>query len=280
MFFPVLALTSSISILVLFRFFEKYQVSRLPAIIISYIISVILSFGFSINSLRIEQFLNYNSLLAIILGLSFFIGFISLSISTRQAGISITSIASNTSVLIPVIVAAIAYKEEIQLLQWIGLLLVIPAVYLFFKPKTGSLFNQSYLIFPLIIFIISGFNNSLLRQAENTGAQSTPLLFVGIIFFFALISSLVFTTVKKQSGKFDKTSIFFGILLGIFNFSSTFFFLKSLGVYHSALFFPIYNLSYIGIAALVGIVIFKEKFSGINLLGLVMAALAIGLMNW
>lgn len=280
MLYFFLALFFSVGILVIFRFFKTYNVSNLEAIIVSYFVSAALAIGFSLDNIEISQIIVNQNILAIILGISFFIGFVFLSLSTQKSGISITSVASNISVIIPVLVAAILYHEKIESYRLAGLILSIPAFYFFFKPNKNSSFKWSLLLFPLIIFIISGLNNSLLRHAENLGAMDSPMVFLGLIFLIAFIISLIYSGLSKKIKTINTKVILFGIVLGIANFSSTFFFLKSLSIFSSALFFPIYNLSFIAFSALIGILFFKEKFSKANYFGLVLAGLAILLMNY
>jgi drug/metabolite transporter (DMT)-like permease len=273
-----LALFFSIGILLLFKVFKTLKINTPIAIVVSYIVSTIMCFVFSGDK---EEFvLNQNSVFALILGISFFVGFIFLSLSTQKSGISITSVASNISVIIPVVVAAIFYHEKIIGLHLAGVILAIPAIFLIFKPKTKQKFSVALIIYPLAIFIISGFNNSILREAQRNGAVANSMFFLGIIFAIAFISSVVYTFIYKHE-KANKTKDWiFGGLLGIANFASTYYFIKSLETFSSALFFPIYNISFIAISAFIGILFFKESYSKIQLVGLILAGTAVMLMNW
>lgn len=278
MLYFALALIFSIGILLLFRLFKVYNVNTVSAIVVSYFISTVLSFSFSGGDKELN--LGQSSILAIILGISFFIGFVFMSLSTQKSGISITSVASNLSVIIPVIVAAIFYREKIIGLHLAGVITAIPAIILIFTPRTKQKFNLSLIIYPLAIFITSGFNNSLLRQAQRQGAMSNPMFFLGIIFGIAMFIAIFYAIVYKKE-KLNKTKDWiFGSLLGVANFASTFFFLRCLDVFSSALFFPIYNISFIAISSFVGIIFFKEKLSRINIIGLFVAGIAVMLMNW
>jgi len=276
----ILALFFSIGILIIFKAFEKYKVRNLQVIVISYGVSGALAVSNSYsNNNNISQILGNNYIIAIILGISFFIGFIFLSLSTQKLGLSITSIAVNISVIIPVIVAAIIYNEKIYGYHLIGLLLAFPGFYLILKPSKQKPFQWKSIIFPLVLFFIGGLNNSLLRQAEVIGAMDFPMAFLGILFSIAFAVSIIYTIVTKQEISLKVKEMGFGVLLGSFNFASTYFFLKSLNHFPSSLYFSIYNLSFIAISAIVGLVIYKEKLSKTNLLGLIIAAIAVMMMN-
>lgn len=277
MLYFALALFFSIGILLLFRLFKSFKVTTITAIAASYLVSTILSLSFSGGDKHFE--LGQNLFFPIILGISFFAGFVFLSLSTQKSGISITSVASNLSVIIPVVAAAIFYHEKIIGLHLAGLLTAIPAIFLIFTPKTKQKFSLSLIIYPISIFIISGFNNSLMRQAQRQGAIANPMFFLGIVFSIAFLISIFYAIhYKKQKLKNTKDWLF-GTMLGIANFASTYFFLKCLDVFSSALFFPIYNISFIIISSMIGIIFFKEKLSRLNIIGLVIAIIAVGLMN-
>ncbi len=275
----LLALFFSIGILVIFKAFAKYNINNIQAIVISYLISSILAIGLSYKSANISQIISNNTIIAIILGISFFVGFIFLSLSTQKLGISITSIAANISVIIPVLVAAIFYNEKIIGFHLFGLILAFPGFYLILRPNNNKKFEWKSIAFPIILFVISGLNNSLLRQAETIGAMKSPMAFLGILFIIAFITSLIYIVLIKRSLRISKKEFLFGFSLGIFNFLSTYFFLKSLELFPSSLYFSIYNLSFIATAALVGLIFYKERLSKINIWGLLIAAIAIMLMN-
>ncbi|MBK7668019.1 MAG: hypothetical protein IPJ32_12200 [Sphingobacteriaceae bacterium] len=72
-----------------------------------------------------------------------------------------------------------------------------------------------------------------------------------------------------------------GIILGIPNYFSIFFILKSLeaNIFTSAQLFPVLNISNVVLTALVGFLVFKEKLSAQNLLGVLLAVISILLIT-
>jgi multidrug transporter EmrE-like cation transporter len=62
-----------------------------------------------------------------------------------------------------------------------------------------------------------------------------------------------------------------GILLGIPNYFSIFFVLRSLDIMESSLVFPILNIGVVILSALIGWGYYKEHLSKLNLLGVVLA---------
>jgi len=66
-----------------------------------------------------------------------------------------------------------------------------------------------------------------------------------------------------------------GVLMGLLNWWSTVFLMKALSQYDSLVFFPIFNASIVTIAALNGVLFFKERLRWINWLGIGLAVIAI-----
>lgn len=277
----LLCLLFSVSILVVFRLLEKLKIDNLQAILISYFVSALAAFLVSDKDISIVEIPNQDWFYyTFIIGASFFIGFNMFALSTQKAGLALTSVASNISVIIPVSFALLLYGEQLNWGQIIGLIVALIAIVLVFKPANKGKFSLAVMLFPLGLFIISGTNNSLMKHVEYLGAMQKPMLFLGLIFAVAFIISLVFYIFQKNKKPIKLKGVLGAITLGIFNFSSTYFFLSSLNQFESSVFFPIYNLAFIGTAALVGVFVFKEKLKLINWLGLILAIFAIILITY
>ena len=102
----ILCLIVAVFILVVFRLFEKFGIDNLQAILFSYLVSAIAAFSmsnFELSALEITQ--QDWFIFTFIIGASFFIGFNIFALSTQKAGLALTSVAANISVVIPVSVA-------------------------------------------------------------------------------------------------------------------------------------------------------------------------------
>ena len=108
------------------------------------------------------------------------------------------------------------------------------------------------------------------------------ILFTGLGFFIAGtfgLSALTYQiTVKKE--KFVLKSIWGGILLGLLNFFLIYFLLKALssGILESSQVFLTANVFIVVFSSISGVLIFKEKLSHINVIGILLSVLAIGLI--
>jgi drug/metabolite transporter (DMT)-like permease len=276
-----LCLILALAILVLFRLFERFGINNLQAIIISYAVSALAAFlssrgGSQFSSIMSQPWFYYS----FIIGTSFFIGFNLFALSSQKAGLALTSVAANISVVIPVSLAFLLYGDQLNGWQIAGLILAFVAILLVFKPKDNSRFRMSIMMFPLALFIINGINNSLMKQAEFLGAMFHPMLFLGMIFSTAFAVGLLFLLFIRNKNSIQIKNLLAGILLGLLNFGSTYYFLNSLNLFQSSIFFPLFNLSFISLAAIIGVFVFKEKLRPVNWAGIIIAIFAIAFITY
>jgi uncharacterized membrane protein len=102
-----------------------------------------------------------------------------------------------------------------------------------------------------------------------TVAFSVSLL-VGII---VMIPRMIIT-----KSKILPRSLLAGIILGLFNWYSTYFFLVGLSRFDVSVFIPVFNVSIVAIAAVIGYLFYKEKLSTINIVGIALAIISIVLI--
>jgi drug/metabolite transporter (DMT)-like permease len=189
----ILCLIVAVTILVVFRLFEKFGIDNLQAILFSYLISALaafLVFDWKISLAEIPQ--QDWFIYTFIIGTSFFIGFNIFALSTQKAGLALTSVAANISVIIPVSIALLLYGEEVNSWQIGGLILALASIFLVFKPKDKAKFSIAALLFPMALFFINGINNSLMKHVEHLNAMNQPMLFLGLVFVSAFLGGLFF----------------------------------------------------------------------------------------
>ncbi|MEA3476964.1 MAG: EamA/RhaT family transporter, partial [Bacteroidota bacterium] len=71
-----------------------------------------------------------------------------------------------------------------------------------------------------------------------------------------------------------------GIILGLINFGSTYYIIKSMASFESSVVFPIVNVGIVSLSTLTGFFIFREKLSWINWLGIFLSLTAIMLIAY
>lgn len=288
MFVLLFAILAFVSIFILFRYFEKWEVDNLQAIVVNYFVAASLSFLIYDGNESLTESLSQNWFpSAIVLGVMFMVSFYLYALSTQKAGVAITAVASKMSVVIPVILGSFLYvNESLNTVKYIGLALALISFYLIFKSKEGNQINIKLLILPAIIFLISGANDTLMKWIKDTFVESSgtdlnnEIHFIGVLFTISLITSIIFMIVHqiRKPTPLHWKSIGAGALLGIMNVLSATSMFLAMGQFESGFFFPIFNVSIVSLSALSGIVLFREKLSTINLIGILLATITIGII--
>ncbi len=275
MLFLILTILTSAGILMLFRVFVKYDIHILQAIVVNYITASLLGFAIQWNSFTVTEVVNQNWLpYAMLIGCIFIMTFQIFAYSSQTAGVAITAISSKISVVIPVFIGAFLYaNESLSLMKVLGLVFAIISFLLVFSNNANMKINPRFIFLPIILFLANGLNDSMMTFAQRKFAGFNTMLFVSCIFFFSLVIGVIWLVVNylvlKQ--KLHYKNIIAGILLGILNFLSTYYFFKGVETVESGVFFPVMNTGVVSLSALTGYFVFKEKLNRINWFGIVIA---------
>ena len=275
----LLAIFFSSCIIVTFRLFSILRIDNLQAITANYLIAAILSFLTWQGDLSFTELPCRNWFpLSMVNGVFFILVFFVFARSAQKAGVAITAVASKMSVIIPVGIGFLIYGDHLSILKIAGILTAFPAFYLIFKKKDKTLeTNKKYILLPLVLFLGTGTNDSVMKHAQKFYVGDEYLLFLGVVFTFSLLIGMGFLIQKliKTRQTISLRNIIAGFLLGFFNFASTYFFLRGLSIFESSVFFPIFNVSIVSMGALIGLIIFKEKLWWKNWLGIILAIITI-----
>jgi len=264
--------------------FNKYNVNTFQAIVVNYFVAFICGFFFYGNGVTLVEVSQKPWMIgAVILGVLFISIFIIMALTAQQNGLSVASVASKMSVVIPVIFAVIVYHEKLSFLKIVGIILALFAVYLTTVKKDISEFDKSKLLFPILLFFGSGVIDTAIKYIETTYvADGETPIFSAAIFACAAILG-VFIIMIRRDFKITWKTILGGIALGIPNFYSIVFLLKALRpdqLGDSSTVFPINNVAIVMLSTIFGIIIFKEKLILKNWIGIGIALVSIALISF
>jgi drug/metabolite transporter (DMT)-like permease len=278
MIFLLLSLFFSTCIFFTFKYFNKFGISILPAITVNYLMAS--AFGyFSIAETTTVNSMAHQSwfLMAAITGVAFILTFFVFAVSTQKVGVAMTVVSGKMSIVLSVAVGIFMIAEPFSFLQFLGIIAALVAFYLTNKGRSEEHVDKKYLYLPVLIFLGTGANDSLMKLSGVYYADRNEIEFLTVTFFTAFTIGLGFLLYQifRNSLKITWKDILAGILLSIFNWYSTYFFIKGLYVLPISFFVPVFNAALVFIAAVSGYFFFGEKLSVLNRIGIVLAMLAI-----
>jgi drug/metabolite transporter (DMT)-like permease len=279
MIYILLSIICSVTVGVLFKLARRYQINIPKAIAWNYLFAVVLCFFFF--HIKLTEVKIPNSPLYIYLGILLPAIFVILSRSIKDIGIARTDIAQRLSLFIPILASYYLFAEKFTMMKVLALVFGFAAIILIlFKPAKIS--KKGSIIFPILVFIGYGIVDVLFKQVAVLPAMSYPtsLLIVFVLAFsLSLITILYLAIVKKQ--KLQMINFVCGAVLGVFNFSNIYFYLKA----HKALsktpsiVFGSMNLGVIVLGTIIGVYLFREKLSRLNILGIILALVSIVILT-
>ncbi|WP_179345309.1 DMT family transporter [Winogradskyella ursingii] len=281
MIYLLLSVLSSTAIFVLFKLFTKYNVNTLQAIVVNYFVAFGCGIFFTKNSLTVSEIVASNWFFgALFLGFMFIAIFNVMALTAQKNGLSVASVASKMSVVIPVIFGIYVFKESAGAQKITGIILALFAVYLtsIKKKENADLSKAIYL--PILLFLGSG----IIDTSINYFAPDDNIsLFSATIFAIAAVIGTCILIYKQLAlkSKFEFRCIPLGALLGFVNYSSIYFLLMALRIkdLESSTLFTVNNVAIVAFSTLVGLMLFKEKISVKNWIGIAIALLSITLVT-
>lgn len=286
MIYLVLSILASTIIFINFKYFERFNINILQAIVVNYFVAFITGMIAYDGQVQISQTPSLDWFyFTLILGALFIIVFNLMAITTQRSGLSVVSIATKMSVVIPVLFGLCYYKESLNGIKLIGIIIALIAVYLASNKSNGGIRIERKLFFlPISVFIGSGVIDTSIKFLEDTYvAHNDVPLFSAIIFLAAALIGLIFIgfQVVKGNFKFDFKNIIAGICLGIPNYFSIYFLVKALrsDILESSGIFAINNVAIVTLSTFTGILLFKEKLIRDNWIGIFLAILSIILIS-
>lgn len=280
----LLSIFTNTALLLILKAFSRYGVNTLHGIVVNYITAAALGF-FIFGSPVPLQALPEQSWLWIpfVLGFLFIVVFRLIARTAQEMGIAIATVANKMSVVMPVGMALIFFGEKLSLLQYAGMFLTLLAVYFTSANSSGGGSRSKAFWLPALIFLGSGLIDAIISDA---GQRRVPVsyqpFFVSLSFFCAFLFGIGFMLhsiiVKKE--KLSWRSIVGGLLLGIPNYFSIYGITRALesDFLPSAALYPVNNIGIVLVSAFGALLLFREKLSLLNWLGIALAVAAISLM--
>lgn len=286
MIYLLLSILFNAVLFIIIKLFAKFNIDALQALVVNYFVAFGVGLFFLDTSFSPQIIISQEWFKgSILLGFIFISTFYVTTITSQRNGLSVASVASKMSVIIPIVLGVFLYDETLGSVKILGIIIALIAVYFTSKKETGEIQQASNLVFPILVFIGAGTIDSSLKYLQTFHVPSNQIgLFSSVTFFCAFsvgILILVFLSLKGKI-KFAGRNILGGIALGLPNFFSLYYLVKMLEAkaFESATLFTIHNIAIVLVSTFVGILFFKERISMRNALGIGLALFALFLVTY
>jgi drug/metabolite transporter (DMT)-like permease len=266
-----------------FKMCQRFNIPLFQAIVFNYITCVItgsiVNKGFPINTTVISQSWFHWALL---MGVLFITIFNIIGITAQKNGVAVASVANKLSLIIPVILSLWLYNESLGGIKLVGVLLALVAVVFTCYPsaKKGDSHNSSSILLPIILFVGSGFLDALINHVQKNHVNSSNSNAYLISGFFSAgcigVLVLLYSYATKKMA-FSIKPLIAGILIGVPNYFSIWclvHYLKTTSLQSNAS-IPINNMGIVLFSSIMAFLLFKEKLSNINWIGVALSIIAI-----
>lgn len=285
MWFLISGIACNVALLLIIRSFKKFNIPAFPAIVVNYFVAATFSLAFmSSRAVYVEA--THLRIPALILGILFVSVFYLISLTTEKMGVSVASVANKMSVVIPVAMAFVLYKDEITWIKILGIFLALASVVFVSKRKRNNTTTEkNNWLLPAAVFIGTGIIDAIVNYAQKRIVQSDDetACLTGLFFYaagiFGLIAFFLFYRNKKEL-RYGRI-ILAGIVLGTPNYFSIYLVMRAISdnVLESSVLYPVVNVGVVLGSTICAFLFFSEKLSLINWLGIALSVAAIALIT-
>ncbi len=203
--------------------------------------------------------------LGLINGTLFLVTLVMNKMNIRENGTPLTAAFSHLGVLIPVILSMIVFGEQPTGKQWIGVGLAVGAILIInLSPANGE--RAKYPLGLILLFALGGCTDMMSKVFEHQNIPECDNLFLFYTFSVAFLLCVVWGIAKRITIR--RRDLFAGLVLGVFNYFSSWLLLKSVMVLPAFLAYPMYSVGVILVINLINRLFLKEKISKWQYIGM------------
>ena len=208
-------------------------------------------------------------------GVLYLSGFVLLQIMIKKNGVVLASTFQKLGLLVPMVLSVCLFGEVPALWQVVGFALALAAIVLVNAgDKESGAGKKAGLI---LLLLICGGADAMSKVFEQLGDPRWSEHFLLITFVTATLLCFALMFAKRE--RLGKWGILFGLVLGIPNYFSARFLLRSLEHVAAVVVYPTFSVGVILMVTAAGVCLFKERLSKRQWIAVTIILLALILLN-
>lgn len=246
---------------------------------------VVFLFYFVYNKFHIDfhlQTLYY----AIAFGILYALIFLFQIKSFENGSLSITSLIISYSLILPTLFGIIFQNEKGSVFFYIGLVLLFVSLFLSnYKKEEKTAENKKRMVKWIIFISITFLANGAVSIIQTSHQKRFEGLYKGEFMMYAMVVSfiicLIFALIRDRNkiGNTIKKGWYLAAICGICNAITNLFVMILVGILPISLIFPIIQAGSLIVVYLVSFFILKEKFTKVQIIGLLVGIVSIVFLN-
>ena len=273
----LIAILCSTMISLVMRFGEQRGTGQTGLLFVNYGVCFALAMVLALPELSSESHTGLDLALGLgsITGVFYLTSFLALQFSIRKNGVAVSTAFSKLSVLVPTLISILVFGEQPGFWVILGFVLALIAIIVM---NTGSDSGQvTARPFLLVLLLVGGLGEVMSKIYNQLGASAWSSCFLMFTFLMALVLCGILCLFRHE--RIGKKELFYGVLLGIPNYFSAYFLLKSLQSIPATTAFPTYAVGVPALVTLAGLMIFHERLTKRQGIALGIIAAALVLLN-
>ena len=277
MFYLILAILSSVSVSLLMRLSKGKIKGNVSLLLMNYMMCIMLALFFTGIGGGESGIPGRNMAigLGVINGFFYLTSFVLFQYNVAKNGVVLSSTFMRLGVLVSMVLSIVVFGERPELLQIIGFVLAVGAIFLIQtdKEKTTASFKAGL----LILLLLNGSADAMSKVYDEVGNPFFEEYFLLFTFIFAGILCFILMLWRKE--RLGRAEMIYGALIGIPNYFSARFLLKSLAHVPAVIAYPTNSVAVILLISAGGVLFFKEKISRRQLAAIAVVLVALVLLN-
>ena len=268
----ILYVASVIVLTQLLRYVQRSGRDVFPAVAINYLVAAAFSaVALAIMWSRIEWPRHWPAAgLGAVCGVLYFLHLLIVLASYRLAGVGVTWAFAALGIVIPVFLSWFAWGEKMSNFQWAAMAM-LPVAVVLLRPTSGphrKLTLKGDLIL-VLVFVMAGAIGTLHKAMEHHVGKDAIPVYQFVLFAVAAATSAGYVHFKRR--RYDRPTVALGSAMGLSNALATLFILLGLAAMPATVFYPISSSLVIALSVIVSYLLWRERVTARQVLGLLLA---------